>query len=177
MKRLYTDENIEELTNNIDDTETIALFNSCEHFKREKDLANYIERNIENVCIELFNDKYRNHIREFKIPLEAGKCRQGARGSAASIDFIINCEKQTYIVELKNPKNLFSEITRAIGQLWIYKYLLESIYPKADIILITTKHDKYTAAAIDKYKMPFRYIVFNKKYSAEFKGSEIVDDR
>jgi hypothetical protein len=124
-------------------------------FKSEKDLCDYIERNIQLFCIDVLNDLYISHKKEFTI--------NGYNQSKNSkrIDFFIECEKYKYIIELKNPFYK-SELSYGIGQLLTYSILIDKADKNFKFILITTKYDDLSARIINEYKLPIDIIIFSK---------------
>lgn len=82
------------------------------------------------------------------------------------VDFVIECEKKTHIVELKNPKNV-SENRNALGQILSYSTMLDPLGECA-LVIVTTKHDMLTARAIKRFNLPVRYVYFEKGCFMEY---------
>jgi hypothetical protein len=125
-------------------------------FKTEKDLCNYIENNIELFCIDVLNDIYISHSREFSIN------KKMRYNDNKKIDFFIKCANKTYAIEVKNP-TYKSELYAGIGQLLTYTVLFEINQIKVDrYILLTTKYDEIASKTIKKYNLPIDLYIFCK---------------
>lgn len=129
-----------------------------EDFKRESDLSDYIEQNIELFCLEICNDTYVGH--STNKPFE----HKGRR-----IDLFIECEKSLFVIELKNPRHMNENIS-SVGQVLAYGRRITDT-KKVELIVITTKFCIDTAKTIKNYHLPIRYIYFSKRQSYEFVGA------
>lgn len=127
-------------------------------FKSENELKDFIVRNIDNICKDIYNDKVKDYKVDFPIQRQLKLSPRGRR-----IDLIIYGERNNYLIELKNPK-FGTESRAAIGQ--ILDYGREFMNYKLSII--TTKFDIDTAETIKYYNLPIRYIYTNKKQCVEF---------
>ena len=126
-----------------------------DHFKKEKDLLDYITDNIEKFCNEILEDTL--------INFEADKSVSPVRGFGLRVrrcDLYVKCEGKTYIIELKNPFHKAENIS-AIGQ--ILDYGREFTDPKKELIIITTLFDLNTAKTIKHYNLPIRYIYMDRE--------------
>ena len=128
-------------------------------FKREKDLRKYIVDNIIQFTEDILDDVYISHKEEQEFS------KKYHLGLSRRVDLLIYGENNLYIVELKNPRYQ-SENRGAIGQLLCYGQ--EFLDSKKRLVLISTKFDIHTATAIQHYKLPIRYIYFDKDKCIEF---------
>lgn len=119
-------------------------------FKRESDLCDKIEKNIEYITEQLFEEKYIYHEREYVIPL--GIMRGNLRA-----DFCIHTNGGNYLCEVKNPTH-DGELRNAIGQLLQYSIL----HPGFKLCLITTRYNDLLRQIIYKYSLPIKVFVFTK---------------
>lgn len=132
-------------------------------FKKESDLSDFIAINMSLFCEQVLGDKL------ISFEVDSPVCKKACFGPRGRrIDFLIVCEKHTYIVELKNPTSN-TENRHAIGQL--LDYGREYLDPKKRLVLITTKYDISTARTIRHYDLPIRYIYFDKS-----RTMELIDD-
>ena len=139
--------------------DSIILRNN--EFDKEKDLALYLQLNMNVFVEELLEDKLVAY--ELERPVNA-KIRTFAT-KTPRMDIWIKGEKSNYIIELKNPSAPV-ENRYAIGQ--ILDYGREE--PEAEMILITTLFDMNTAKTIKHYNLPIRYIYFEKSKFLEYKN-------
>ena len=134
---------------------------SCDDFKSEKELCQYIEANISEFCRDSFDDVYVSH--EIDKPIVPQQ-RFGPR--TRRVDMIIRCKKHKYIIELKNPTHP-AENRHGIGQL--LDYGREFIDTGKKLVLISTSFDINTAKTIEHYNLPIVYMYINKTQILEFK--------
>lgn len=130
-------------------------------FNRESDLSCYIETNIESFCADVLDDIYVRHEKEVQA-----ESQMRFQPRQPRVDFVIECEKKTHIVELKNPKNV-SENRNALGQILSYSTMLDPLGECA-LVVVTTKHDMLTARAIKRFNLPVRYVYFEKGRFMEY---------
>ena len=145
-----------------------AISNS--EFTKEKDLKKYIIDNIESFVSIAFGDELVLFEEEFCFNKNMVRGKQG-RG-AKKIDIMVKGKKETYLIELKNPKYK-SENRSAIGQLLDYgrEYYISG-GDKRSMILITTKFDLDTAKTIRYYDLPIRYFYITKNQIMEYLREE-----
>lgn len=132
-------------------------------FKKEKDLEGYVVKNIKLFCEETLEDKLISF--EINKPIKKQR-RLSPRGRR--MDLFVSGEKYDYIIELKNPKNLM-ENRQGIGQLLDYGREYADSKKEIKLFLITTAFDINTAKTIKHYKLPIRYIYFDKQRILEYK--------
>ena len=132
-------------------------------FDKEKTLCDYIERHIENFCRDILEDKYISYQTEVQK-----KSQEYFMPREPRVDFVIQCEKKQYLIEIKNPKNI-SENRNALGQILCYSALFEEEKPY-QLIIITTKFDHLTAKTIKNFDLPIRYIYFERNMCMEYLG-------
>ncbi len=121
---------------------------SSAYFKSEKDLQDYIVNNIKKFCVTVLEDELISYIAEHRI---SGSERYNR---SKKIDLIIECKKNTYVIELKNPRYK-SENISAIGQILDYGRLYGK---KSVLVIISTTYDKDTVSTINHYSLPIKFI-------------------
>lgn len=129
-------------------------------FKNEKDLCDFIERNIESFTKDCIGLIYKNHIREYPLYTTKKRSIKGNR----RIDFLITTECGKRIgIECKKP-TYNSELASAIGQSLSYLTLFETTDTKIDkIILLSTTVDYVIPLILNKFKLPIDYVCMDKK--------------
>jgi hypothetical protein len=139
-------------------------------FAIEKDMCDYIENNISVFCEEIIGDEYESHIREYQLAL-MGKLSKGTAPKKGDnnprIDFLIFCKHGVYAVECKNPKQTFTELSRSIGQLVMYDVIFKEKGINPNIILVSSKYDPIISKCLKSIGKEYRFVLFNKQYSAE----------
>lgn len=128
-------------------------------FKTEKELCNYIERNIELFCSEILGVRYKNHSREYPLLANRARHKKGNR----RIDFLIITDKDERIgIECKNPTNI-ADLQYAIGQALTYLTVFESNSdPLHSIHIVSTRIDCVLPSVLRKFKLPVGFIVMDK---------------
>ena len=130
-------------------------------FQKEKHLQEYIIDNIDLFCEEILNDKLISFEAEYSL---RNKNRKYKRGKDR-IDLFVRCEKNNYLIELKNPTYKY-ENSHAIGQLFNYGAIFNK---PCQLILVSTRYDFDTVNSIVKYNLPIRFIYISKSKVMEFK--------
>lgn len=148
------------------------IFNTVNHFKNEREMCDFIEQNIKLFCKELFDDEYIKHKREYSFEngwwsRKGSVVKEGKHNTR--IDFMVTCKRKNYAVEVKNPKQKYTELSRSIGQLMMYQMVMEWKGIDAEIVLVSSSHVSVITQMIHRYNLGYRYFVFNKDYSAEYK--------
>ncbi|MBL4664313.1 MAG: hypothetical protein JKY22_12350 [Flavobacteriaceae bacterium] len=134
-------------------------------FRREKDMSRYVVDNAEQITANIFNDELVSCYENKPI-----KKQMSLSPSSRRTDIIMKCVKNTYLLELKNPKNV-SENRAGIAQLLDYGRQIEEDYNNSiKLVLVTTKFDVDTALTINHYKLPISYYYFNSDQMLEYKG-------
>lgn len=154
----------------ITEQQVTALFAKKDRFRNEKEMCDYIERNIELFCEEVLEDKYESHQREYSLKWQRGTFKRGRPNTR--FDFLITCENQTYIVEAKNPTQIYTEMSRAISQLMLYEMLAEDFGIEAKIVIVASLHSDIFLRMLKRFNLNYGYIVFNKHSSARLLGFE-----
>lgn len=128
-------------------------------FNSESEMQRFIVDNISDFCENVLGDE-----------LIAYDCERGFgkyTGAFAGkrqyrIDIYITGKSHNYIIEMKNPKS-HCDCRDAIGQLLVYS----SYFSDCVMVLVTSKYDSDVARAIEKFKLPIRYVCLSKSISAE----------
>jgi hypothetical protein len=149
-------------------TQVESIFNDGHHFRNEREMSDYIHLNIKVFCSEILGDEYRGHRRELEITgawsKSSGKPKPVNTGR---VDFYIHGKKKNYVVEIKNPVQVFSELTKSIGQILVYRELMNEVGDDPEFVLVSSKHAGMVDILIKKYNLGIRYIVFNKEMAVE----------
>ncbi len=146
----------------------INIFNNANDFKNEKEMCDYIELNIVLFCKDFLNDKYIGHAREFKLSSNTfrnGACTRKDENNTR-IDFFIRGKKRLYFVEVKNPIQIQTELTRAVGQLALYQYLINKKDIPAELVVVSSKYNDIFYKLIKKHSVDCKYMLLNKNQSA-----------
>jgi len=150
------------------EAEMLQIFNGANDFKNEKEMCDYIELNIKEFCMELFGDDYICHKREYGF-VNTGKrmgCGVPKGESNTRIDFVVRCTNNTYFVEVKNPIQIQTELTRAIGQLTLYQYHADIKSAGSPLVLVSSKYNDLFYKLLKKHNVRCKYMLFNKYASA-----------
>ena len=150
---------------NLSDNEVKELSKEINSFESEKAMSLFIEKNISHFCYHILGDNYISHNKEYK-PIKTKKFIKDVPN--IRIDFLIECENKSYCVELKNPSNVFSELSRVVSQLMVYDIFLND--KDIEFVIVTSKHHEIIPMMIKKFNLKFRYIVLNKVFCAEMVG-------
>lgn len=128
-------------------------------FKDEKELRKYILENKEYFCEMILGIKYVRHIEEFTL-----KAVNSLYDKPLSIDLaFVDENEKVHFVELKNPKSIFSEMMRGIGQCLAYYYLARIHgYDLADVYMVTSTHCNMVPLIIRDNDLRIKYIYMSK---------------
>lgn len=135
-------------------------------FKRESELCDFIEDNIQIFCFEELGVAYASHKREYPI-VKSRKRIKGLR----RLDFLIKTRVgETIGLECKAP--LYpSELPAGIGQILSYKMLMDLAgTPINRFILVSSKMDIVAPMMIQAFKLPIEFIAMDKKKSLTWQG-------
>ena len=131
-------------------------------FKSEKDMCNYIEDNIELFCVDVTGEKLRSYKREYTIT-----GRQFFAHKTACVDFLIVTESgKRILVEVKNPKQIHSEMIRSVSQLLAYGAIADMYTPVDRLILATSNTCEAVQLMICKYELPIEVVLLNRDIMA-----------
>ena len=151
--------------------ETIQeAFNVESHFKNEKEMCDYIEENIHQFCSDVLDDEYKCHEREFQVCRRRGKFSKDVPN--IRIDFVIWCKTKAYAIEVKNPKQKYTEMSRSIGQMMMYDMVLTECGLNYELCMVSSQHSPIYSKMLLYYGLKYRYILFNKISNGELIGYE-----
>jgi len=131
-------------------------------FNSEKELSDYLEQNI-----NIFTYQYLNDICvSFNFGYAVTSDRYYYKRKI--VDLVIEGKKKIYVIELKNPKYSYHNIS-AIGQLLDYGRHFQNIGHDLDtqLVLLSSMYDVDTALTIQKYNLPIRYFYLEKEFGFE----------
>jgi hypothetical protein len=146
--------------------EISKIFNSVNDFSTEEEMLIYIEKNIKQFCIQALGDIYVSHEKEFLLPIMKINCKERSKRHGR-IDLLILCKKNLYAIELKNKDSESVSTSRVLGQLMLYQELFieRNIYPQ--MVLVSSRYNKILFILIQRFRLGYRYILFNKQFNAE----------
>lgn len=126
------------------------------HFDNEKQMCDFIELNIHEFCINVFDTQLITYKREYRI-------RNGTR-VGARIDFFLETNKGNFIVECKNTKS-FNDLMGSIGQCLGYDCLAKNSEIEARVVLVTSEYHGIIDVIVKQNKLPIDVYIFNKEFS------------
>jgi hypothetical protein len=87
------------------------------------------------------------------------------------IDICIETEDGRRIgIEIKNPKNIYGELSRSVSQLLCYAVIAEeNNKPIDELAIITSEYDDILIRCIKKYNLGIRVFVVNRDVRFELK--------
>ncbi len=154
--------------NNITEEKASEIFSKKNRFTSEKAMCKYIEQHIREFCIEVLGDDYISHKREHRLSWSLGTFHKGAPN--VRLDFLIVCKNNVYAIEVKNPTQAYTEMSRSISQIMLYKMLLEKSGKKHELIMLSSVHSGIYTEMLKYYNLDIRYILFNNNSHAELLG-------
>lgn len=144
---------------------TVKELRECDDFKNESELQEYLVINADKWVKDFFDIDNFNLEEQYYF----GDTRFfGA--NKPKIDLFIESEKNHFKVgiEVKNPVQLFSELSRSISQLLSYGAIAEECgRPFNQMAIITSKFDSILIRVVKKYKLPIRLFVVTKSFHCE----------
>lgn len=131
-------------------------------FKSEKELCDFIEWNIQpfvsNVLEESGSFKYKREFNLNQIQSFGPRPRR--------IDFYVEREDgKGVLIEVKNPKNCYSEVNNAISQ--IMSYIVTAKNSGVNVyraVLVTSRYHKVLKEVINEFQLPIEVFVISKKH-------------
>lgn len=71
-------------------------------------------------------------------------------------------------IEVKNPKNIYGELSRTISQILSYAIIAEeNEVPFDEIAIISSEYDEILIKTIKKFNLPLRIFIITKEYHGE----------
>lgn len=132
-------------------------------FKIEKDLCDFIEYNISQFVSEVLEEGGRfTYKREFNL-----NQIQSFGPRPRRIDFYVEKEDgRGVLIEVKNPKNCYSEVNNAISQ--IMSYIVTAKKSGVNVyraVLVTSKYHKILKEVINEFHLPIEVFVMSKNHT------------
>ena len=133
-------------------------------FNTENEFEDYIIKNAVFWVKDFFNKDFKSIERQWYLSkiktFGANKPR---------IDLFLNTKDNKKIgIELKNPKNVYGELSRTISQLLSYAVIaMENGVPFDELAIITSKPDDILIKVIKKYNLPIRVFVITRNIHYE----------
>ena len=140
----------------------ISLTNlpTTKEFGTEKKLCDYIEFNIELFCRDVLEEEYKSHTREYRL-----KPQYFGRYMSPRVDFYVETDKGSYLVEVKNPSNKYAEQVAAIGQLLSYK----TQKPESEMVFVSSSFLQIVPEIITSFELPITLAVVRKDMLATWR--------
>src|SRR5690625_1249265 len=130
-------------------------------FEKEKDLCDYIDANAANFCIDLLEEEYVSHKREWGLnhPI-APQYGTGRR----SVDFMFTTDRsECVLVECKNPTHTYSELRDSVSQMMAYRVMCIDRGMSPDrCVIVTSEYHPIVARMIHEYALPFEVFVLGR---------------
>lgn len=142
---------------------SVKDFKDCDDFKKEKEFQEYLVNNANFWTKDFFKIDSFAMIEQYYF----GDIKYfGA--NKPKIDICIEGEGKRIGIEVKNPKQCYSELSRSISQLLAYSVLAEESNVKFDeLAIMTSRFDPILIKVIKKYKLPIRIFIVNKSIHCE----------
>lgn len=124
---------------------------------KEKQLCDYLEDKIKEFCLEVLDEEYVSHKREWYFWLKR------FWWNTMSIDFMVETKNGLILLEVKNPTAPWSEMASAIWQSLVYRSHAE--YKWYDVyrnIILTTRTTVNINGTIVSMKLPIELIVIQE---------------
>jgi hypothetical protein len=137
-------------------------------FCSEKELVDFIEKNIIETVESLLGERYLSHKREWRFGLKAHNILTGGYIGLPRIDLVIETNNGRRIgIECKNPIQIFSENSKVVSQLLSYIILAEQAkMPFNRTILLTTKVNANIIDVIKRFNLPIEILVISRTFGA-----------
>lgn len=136
------------------------------YFKNEKEFLKYLLINSD----KWVEDFYKSKIIEIKKEWDFKKRGTfGGRNPRIDISLLLKDGRRVGI-EVKNPSQAYSELSRSISQLLSYAVLAEENGVNYDeLAIITSSIDPILLKIIKKYNLPIRVFIVTREIHGEFK--------
>lgn len=145
------------------------MFNNLDEFKTENDLCEFIANSSKDFC----KDVLEIEPTEFKREAHLRYHRFGPRPER--VDFVFYENDGLHIVEVKKPRNTYSEINRAISQIMDYICLAEDNGKKVKSAwLVTTKIHQTVIRVIQRFNLPINVCVISKERVSIYKPTNQI---
>lgn len=140
--------------------EALKVFKESTLFRKEKDLADYIENNIETFCKDELGGELKYYKREQNVEI----CLPRITGVGRRIDFAVTLKNNEHIgIECKG---LGGDTQRAIIQLLGY-----AVSMKFDrLVIVSGNFDYLVQEIIEQFNLPIELIYLSEEYSLSYKG-------
>ena len=134
-------------------------------FASEKEYTKFVLANIDEWVLNIFGETVKNTHQEWYL---AKVRRFGA--NQPRIDLMIELNNGKRIgIEIKNPKQLFHESSRAISQLLSYSIIAEeNEVPIDEMVLVVPEFHPVLGKMIAKYNLPIRVVLITKTNYGEY---------
>lgn len=168
---IYNNNNLPPDTIKTDEGKIIEVFNSKKEFKTEKEMCDYIELNMKLFVEDILYDELISYQREFTLKTKRRMFPNKGTPNPR-IDFLIIGRHGRYAIEVKNPTQTYTELSRSIGQMMLYEMLFEQINMPAKMYMVSSRHSIVFIEMINRFKLNYKYILLGKNVSAEYRGQE-----
>ena len=131
-------------------------------FETEKDLCDYVERNIRSFSGDILGSEYEGHDREYRLYRHCGP----TAGYGQRADFLISTKDGPIVVEAKNPKQARHELNRAVSQLLAQGSAFKKMHgvlPR--MVLLTSVMTEDVADVIADFDLPIEVVIISREYA------------
>lgn len=132
-------------------------------FKKEKDMADFFEANIERAFQSMFGVGVVEYKRELR--LNKGN-RFGAR--VPTVDFWVRTDSgDEWLVELKNPVNGYGELVAGVSQLLGYSVLAKKAWGgEYRLLYVVSRYVEVVGEMVRAFSLPVSLMVLNRSQHA-----------
>lgn len=126
-------------------------------FNNESNMSDYLESNIRAFSEVGLGERYKSHTREASIR------HRSFGANEPRIDFIITTQDNRRIfIEVKNPTQVYSEMTRSVSQLMAYATIADDHIPADRLVIVTSNTCSTVQKMIQKYELPITVVLMTK---------------
>lgn len=127
-------------------------------FTNEREMGMYINRYACLFALDVLEINYKSHNKEWYL----GSHSQ--RGNMPHVDFLFeSLQGDLVMVECKNAKNTYAELSNSIGQLLSYYCIAkQNGINVSRLCVVANKYDDRIRLVINEFKLPIEFYVFNR---------------
>lgn len=133
-----------------------------EGFDNEKELNDFIDHFASLFARDILEIKYKSHKREYYLGDNMNV--RFNKGNQPHVDFVfISSNDEVILVECKNPKNTYAELSNSIGQILTYSCIAKENGVKiARLCIISTKYDDRIRKVIKEFNLPIEVYLISR---------------
>lgn len=147
----------------------MITYNFAPQFKNEREMCDLLEKNIHDFCRRSLSIDVASYKREYPLTGQ----RYFGMPVVRSIDFlIVTTEGRRVFLECKNPRTVHS-MPNVIGQLLSYSAQADDYEGVDELVIVTSRTSYYTLAAIHKFELPIRVVLFTTEEIATWSIEDV----